>query len=470
MTTLVLMLTTKGNQLMPDKTILVIDDEAGIRKSLRMILEYAGYRVEEADDGISGLANARKQRPDCVLVDVKMPEMDGLEVLESLMLDYPGLPVIILSGHGTIDTAVKATKLGAYDFLEKPPSKDRILLTVRNALNMSNLEARVIASENGSIWEMVGESQAISKIKALVQRIAPSPIPVLVRGESGTGKELVARAIHKSSMRNDGPFIQVNCAAIPEDLIENELFGHEKGAYSGAGDRKTGKFEMAHQGTLFLDEIGDMSLKTQAKVLRALQEGEYQRVGGNRTLHADVRVVAATNQDLESMIRQGTFREDLFHRINGIPILIPPLRERVDDIPLLVHYFTKKFTVNSGFQVPSFSSDGIAWLQKQSWKGNIRELKNFIERHLILCTEPSITSLYLSKQAGNIDGELSLKSEPPGSEHASLQDFKDAAEKSFLTQKLQENNWNIKATAEAIGTPRSNLYKRMQFLGIERIA
>ncbi|MBN1879767.1 sigma-54-dependent Fis family transcriptional regulator [bacterium] len=453
---------------MAGKTVLVIDDEAGIRKSLKMILEYAGYHVEEAEDGIAGLSQARKHRPDCVLLDIKMSGMDGLEVLESLMSDYPVLPVIILSGHGSIETAVRATRLGAYDFLEKPPKKDRILLTIRNALNLSNLEARMKASESNTAWEMIGDSSAIKAIRTLVQRVAPSPLPVLVRGESGTGKELVARAIHDASNRNDGPFIQVNCAAIPEDLIENELFGHEKGAYSGAGERRTGKFEMAHHGTLFLDEIGDMSLKTQAKVLRALQEGEYQRVGGNRTLHADVRIVAATNQDLEVMIQEGSFREDLFHRINGVPIWIPPLRDRNEDIPLLVLYFSTRFNAVNGLQTPPFSKDGIEWLQRQSWKGNIRELKNFIERHLILCTEPTISGAYLQRSAGSVSVEVGQSSDTILTAHNTLQDFKDAAEKAFLIQKLQQNNWNIKATAEAIGTPRSNLYKRMQFLGIER--
>ena len=435
-----------------------------------MILEYSGYQVDEAEDGPSGLVQARKHRPDCVLLDIKMPGMDGLEVLENLLMDYPGLPVIILSGHGSIETAVRATRLGAFDFLEKPPKKDRILLTIRNALNLSNLEAKVKANESPAGWEMIGDSQAIRTIRSLITRIAPSPLPVLVRGESGTGKELVARAIHEGSTRKDGPFIQVNCAAIPEDLIENELFGHEKGAYSGAGERRTGKFEMAHHGTLFLDEIGDMSMKTQAKVLRALQEGEYQRVGGNRTLHADVRVVAATNQDLESMIQEGTFREDLFHRINGVPIWIPPLRERTEDVPLLASHFAKRFTIANGISAPSFSQDGIDWLRRQPWRGNIRELKNFIERHLILCTDTEITAGYLQKVSGIPPAEKNQDSNALLSDHGSLQDFKDAAEKAFLTQKLQENNWNIKATAEAIGTPRSNLYKRMQFLGIERIS
>jgi two-component system, NtrC family, nitrogen regulation response regulator NtrX len=454
---------------MANQTILVIDDEAGIRRSLRMILEYSGYAVEEAENGEAGLFAARKRRPDCVLLDIKMPGMDGLDVLELLSQDYPGLPVIILSGHGSIETAVRATRLGAFDFLEKPPKKDRILLTIRNALNLCSLQARVTAAGGEhTLPDIIGESRAVRHIMELIDRVAPSPLPVLVRGESGTGKELVARAIHEKSQRTLHPFIQVNCAAIPEDLIENELFGHEKGAYSGAGDRRTGKFEMAHRGTLFLDEIGDMSLKTQAKVLRALQEGEFQRVGGNRTLHADVRVVAATNQNLESMIREGTFREDLYHRINGVPIWIAPLRERTEDIPLLIRYFTDRFKTAHGIRAPAFSEDAVIWFKQQPWKGNIRELKNFIERHLILCTESQIDAAYLTRQHDHPGAEPATGDTCSPRNHASLQDFKEAAEKTFLIQKLEEHNWNVKATAEAIGTPRSNLYKRMQYFGIQR--
>ncbi|HPQ40340.1 MAG TPA: sigma-54 dependent transcriptional regulator [bacterium] len=453
---------------MTTQLILVVDDEAGIRRSMRMILEYSGYTVTEAEDGPTALALARKHRPDLVLLDVKMPGMDGLEVLEKLMEDYPGLPVIILSGHGSVDSAVRATRLGAYDFLEKPPKKDRILLTIRNALKTRTLETRIQEFSTDAEWEMVGHSEAMTSVRNLITRVAPAPLPVLIRGESGTGKELVARAIHRLSTRSDGAFIQVNCAAIPEDLIENELFGHEKGAYSGAGERRQGKFEMAHRGTLFLDEIGDMSLKTQAKVLRALQEGEFQRVGGNVTLHADVRVVAATNQDLESMIDEGRFREDLFHRINGVPISIPALRDRREDIPVLVHYFRKQFASANGLKVPDFSDDSLRWMENRPWTGNIRELKNFVERHLILCTDQEITESYLAGQMNRGKMPTAPGTGPLMTAHDSLQDFKEAAEKAFLEKKLNENNWNIKATAEAIGTPRSNLYKRMQHFGIQR--
>lgn len=453
---------------MIQRSILVVDDESGIRKSLRMILEYSGYSVDEAASGPEALALARKHRPDLVLLDIKMPGMDGLEVLEHLIQDYPALPVVILSGHGNVETAVKATRLGAYDFLEKPPKKDRILITIKNALAMQALESQLEASETTGIWEMIGESEKMLQIRNLIQRIAPSPLSVLVLGESGTGKELVARAIHRLSPRSDGPFVQVNCAAIPEDLIENELFGHEKGAYSGASARQSGKFEMAHQGTLFLDEIGDMSLKTQAKVLRALQEGEFQRVGGNRTLHSDVRVVAATNQDLEQMIRDGHFREDLYHRINGVPIQLPPLRDRQTDIPDLVKHFSETFAGRNGIRVPEFSSDAMDWMKSQLWTGNIRELKNFVERHLILCLDDRITVSYFEgSQQLSQSAELQ-SSDNLVNQYDSLQDYKDAAEKAFLLKKLDENQWNIKATAEAIGTPRSNLYKRMEHFGIRR--
>jgi len=452
---------------MTKKTILVVDDESGIRRSLKMILEYADYTVLEAANGLEAIGIARKQRPDLVLLDIKMPEMDGMEVLENLMQDYPELPVIILSGHGSVETAVKATQLGAYDFLEKPPRKDRILLTIQNALTMRSLKSR-IQSSNKDSWDMIGQSKEINQVKKLIERVAPSPLPVLIRGESGTGKELIARAIHRLSNRKNGPFIQVNCAAIPEDLIENELFGHEKGAYSGATAKQQGKFEMAHQGTLFLDEIGDMSLKTQAKVLRALQEGEFQRVGGNRTLHSDVRIVAATNQNLEAMIMGGKFREDLFHRINGVPINILALRNRSSDIPLLVTYFASSFAKNTGMHLPSFSDDAMEWMKNQQWTGNIRELKNFVERHLILCTRQEITASYLSSSEGKSSRTPETNSVNSVDEHDSLQEFKNATEKAFLIRKLEENNWNIKATAEAIETPRSNLYKRMQNFGIER--
>ncbi len=451
---------------MSETSILIVDDERTIRASLKMILEYEGYRVLEAEDGPSALVTARKLRPDLVLLDIKMPKMDGLQVLEFLRQDYPDLPVIILSGHGNVQTAVQATKLGAVDFLEKPPQKDRILLTIQNALKIHRLEAREKIHEDP--YRIVGESTAVQDLMAVIRKVAPSDLSVLIRGESGTGKELVARAVHRLSRRSGGPFVQVNCAAIPEDLIENELFGHEKGSYSGASDRQSGKFELAHKGTLFLDEIGDMSLKTQAKVLRALQEGEYQRVGGTRTLHADVRIIAATNQDLEEMIAEGTFREDLYFRINVVPVLTPALRDRPKDLPLLVDHFTRAFGYSSGMQLPTFSEEAIALMKSYPWTGNIRELKNFVERTLILSASSEISADEIRENFKGLSGYRKDGGAGTTENARSLQEFKDTAEKQFLLKKLEENRWNVKATAQDIGTPRSNLYKRMQHFGIKR--
>ncbi|MBN1356882.1 sigma-54-dependent Fis family transcriptional regulator [bacterium] len=448
--------------------ILIVDDEKSIRSSLKMILEYDGYQVMEAPDGPSAIETARRKHPDLVLLDIKMRGMDGLQVLESLHGSYPSLPVIILSGHGSISTAVQATKLGAYDFLEKPPNRERILITVKNALQLERLAARQRTEATGDPSEIIGNSKPVREVLKLIAKIAPSNLSVLIRGESGTGKELAARAIHRQSARASGPFVQVNCAAIPEDLIENELFGHEKGSYTGAGERRMGKFELAHQGTLFLDEIGDMTLKTQAKVLRALQEGEFQRVGGSAVLYADVRIIAATNQDLEEMIGEGSFREDLYFRINVVPLRMPSLREHIEDLPDLVSHFADNFTRSNGMSPVTFTEDALDLMKNQAWKGNVRDLKNFVERHIILSPGPEITASdiaadlknTLQVQSGDIRNMLA--------ETDSLQEFKETAEKQFLIRKLEENNWNIKVTAEAIGTPRSNLYKRMQYYGISR--
>ncbi len=456
---------------MSGKTILVVDDEKSIRITLRMILEYSNYTVQEAANGTEALSSARKRRPDLVLLDIKMPGMDGMEVLESLHQDYPDLPIIILSGHGSVQTAVQAVKIGAFDFLEKPPQKDRILLSIQNALKLNQLIAQEKATFRDQPEfpvEMIGSSPNIQQLLSVIRKVAPSDLSVLVRGESGTGKELVAQMLHRLSNRNDAPFIQVNCAAIPEDLIENELFGHEKGSYSGASERRQGKFELAHNGTLFLDEIGDMSMKTQAKVLRALQEGEFQRVGGSRTLHANVRIIAATNQDLEEMIREGTFREDLYFRINVIPVFVPPLRERLDDLPALVTFFSAQFANRNQIIPATFSTAALNAMKKHPWIGNIRELKNVTERILLLTTEPEISAEQVSKSLTAGFSRRSPTESQPLPQFNTLQEFKEAAEKQFLLKKLEENNWNISATAESIGTPRSNLYKRMEHFGIQK--
>ena len=450
--------------------ILVVDDEKSIRSSLKMILEYSGYRVIEAHDGASAIEVTRKSRPDLVLLDIKMTGMDGLEVLEQLHQDYPNLPVIILSGHGTVSTAVKATKLGAFDFLEKPPERERILLAVKNALSLNRLQVQeeLEISNIDTQYRIVGTSQSLLEVTELIQKIAPSNISVLVRGESGTGKELAARQIHHLSKRVSGPFVQVNCAAIPEDLIENELFGHEKGSYTGATNKQLGKFELAHKGTLFLDEIGDMSLKTQAKVLRAIQEGEFQRVGGAQILHSDVRIIAATNQDLEEMIQEGSFREDLYYRINVIQIYMPALREHPDDIPPLIDFFSQKLAKENGVQSISFTEKALDHLKQATWRGNVRQLRNFVEKHLILHSGQKIQLSDIESEFQQTMSNAKKSNEIAELQYGSLQEFKEASEKKFLIQKLNENNWNIKATAESIGTPRSNLYKRIQFHNIER--
>lgn len=447
------------------ESILIVDDELGIRSSIRMVLEYEGYEVTDAEDGTQALELARRHRPDLVLLDFKMPILDGIDTLQKLKSDYPDLPVIMLSGHGSISTAVQATKLGAYDFLEKPADRERILLTVHNALEFARIKSK--QRDIKPQIKIVGQSLVFIQLLDLARRVAVSDLSVLIRGESGTGKELIAHDIHHRSKRSEQTFINVNCAAIPEDLIESELFGHEKGSFTGAADRLRGKFELAHKGTLFLDEIGDMSIKTQAKVLRAIQNGEYQRVGGTQTLHSDVRIISATNQDLEEMISEGTFRQDLYYRISAVPITLPPLRERTEDIPLLVNYFVEKFNQSRNVANAEFSEDAIEFLKGQPWFGNIRELKNMIERNLILARSSLITKDDVRLDLERFSPDRIEKNDLIPTRD-SLADHKNQSEKQYIIRKLEENNWNIKATSLAIGTPRSNLYKRMQHLNIER--
>src|SRR5687767_3615617 len=446
--------------------ILVVDDEAEIRRSVRMILEYEGYDVMEASSGPEGVALAEKEAPDLVFLDVKMPGMDGLDALQRIKASNEALPVVIISGHGTVSTAVEATKAGAFDFIEKPLASERVLLTIRNALDQTRL-----ADENRSLkraaevrHQMVGESAAIGAVMDQVARAAPSNATVLILGESGSGKELVARAIHRNSNRSRERFVQVNCAAIPEELIESELFGHEKGSFTGATEKQIGKFEQADRGTIFLDEVGDMSPKTQAKVLRVLQEGEVERLGSARTIKVDVRVIAATNKDLEAEIEKGTFREDLYFRLSVVPIKVPPLRDRREDIPALVRHFADLFTRDNNRRPQRFTQAAFDHLQKARWKGNIRELKNTIERLIIMTPREVIDVddlreiVRIESKAGPVDNEK----ERPGT----LREFKESAERTFLVGKLPENNWNISKTAEVIGTPRSNLYKKLEQYGI----
>ncbi len=445
--------------------ILVVDDEAEIRRSVRMILEYEGYDVQEASSGPEGIAIIERDAPDLVFLDIKMPGLDGLEALQKIRQTSETLPVVIISGHGTVSTAVEATKLGAFDFIEKPLASERVLVTIRNALDSTRLkdENRTLKRAAESRYQMVGESPALRQVWDAIKRAAPTNATVLLIGESGVGKELIARAIHRNSLRSRERFVQVNCAAIPEELIESELFGHEKGSFTGATEKQIGKFEQADRGTIFLDEIGDMSAKTQAKVLRVLQEGEVERLGSARTIKVDVRVIAATNKDLESEIEKGTFREDLYFRLSVIPIRVPPLRDRREDIPALVRHFVDLFSRENNRRPQRFTPAALEFLQKGRWKGNVRELRNTVERLLIMTPGDTIDADDLrdvvrpdAKPAAGGDGGASV--ERPGT----LREFKESAERKFLVEKLRENGWNISKTAEVIGTPRSNLYKKLE--------
>jgi two-component system nitrogen regulation response regulator NtrX len=442
--------------------ILIIDDEEAIRSSLQMIFEYEGYECLLAQNGAAGLRIADKEEPDLVFLDIKMPQMDGLEVLKKLRGDGGKAEVVILSGHGTVKTAVEATKLGAFDFIEKPPERERILLVARNALGQRQLreENRRLKLSFDERYRVVGESPALNRVLEAVRRAAPTNATVLIAGESGVGKELVARAIHRNSLRKDEPFVQVNCAAIPEELIESELFGHEKGSFTGATEKQIGKFELAHKGTIFLDEVGDMSLKTQAKVLRVLQEGEVERIGSQRTLEVDVRVIAATNKKLEDLIEKGDFREDLYFRLSVVPVRVPGLRERAEDIPALVQHFARQFCLENNLKPRAFAPEALEALKRQPWRGNIRELKNTVERLLIMSEGDEVRVEDLSEVLRQESAGPSA--EAPGS----LKGFKESAERAFLVEKLREHQWNISATATAIGTPRSNLYKKLEQYGI----
>jgi two-component system nitrogen regulation response regulator NtrX len=444
-----------------------------------MILEYEGYDVQEASSGPEALALIEREPPDLVFLDIKMPGVDGLEVLEKIKHVNEPLPVVIISGHGTVSTAVEATKLGAFDFIEKPLASERVLVTIKNALDRTRLqdENRSLKRAVEARHQMVGESAGLRQVWDAIKRAAPTNATVLLLGESGAGKELVARAIHRNSLRSRERFVQVNCAAIPEELIESELFGHEKGSFTGATEKQIGKFEQADRGTIFLDEVGDMSAKTQAKVLRVLQEGEVERLGSARTIKVDVRVIAATNKDLETEIEKGNFREDLYFRLSVIPIKVPPLRERRDDIPALVRHFADLFSRENNRRAQRFTPAALEALQKARWKGNVRELRNTVERLLIMTPGDSIDADDL-RDAVRPDtrpaqAEPSGASPAAGGNHVApgtLREFKELAERNFLVEKLRENAWNISKTAEIIGTPRSNLYKKLEQYGISEEA
>ena len=446
--------------------VLVIDDETAIREAIRMTLEYEGYRVDEARSGQDGIDKASKVAYDAILLDIKMPVLDGIEVLENLREQKIATPVVMVSGHGDVHTAVECTKRGAFDFLEKPLNRDKLLLTVRNAVRQRSLEEEntELRSKSEREYQLVGESSMMRELKEQIERAAPTKATVLITGESGTGKELVAREIHRRSSRADQPFIQVNCAAIPEELIESELFGHEKGSFTGAVRKQTGKFVAADGGTIFLDEIGDMSLRTQAKVLRVLQEGEVEPVGSATVVKVDVRVIAATNKDLVEEIRGGRFREDLYYRLNVIPIRTPPLRERRDDVSLLGEHFARLFSEEYNRHPKKLSPAALKALQDAAWRGNVRELRNMIERLVIMVPSDTIDIGDLPAEFFRTAGDIISSA----MRLSTLQEFKDEAEKAFILAKLREHGWNVSKTAEAIDTPRSNLYKKIEQYNIKR--
>jgi two-component system nitrogen regulation response regulator NtrX len=444
------------------QTILIVDDEAGIRDSLSSILIEEGFAVESVGSGEECLAHLAKEQVDLVLLDVWLPKMDGLETLERMRQDGHFPMVVMISGHGNIETAVRATKLGAFDFVEKPLSIEKTTQSVKRALEFLRLEAenRRLREELGQRYRVLGESVPMKALRQQIALAAPTNGRVLIYGESGTGKELVAHALYAASLRGREPFVEVNCAAIPEELIESELFGHVKGSFTGASEDKIGKFEKADNGTLFLDEVGDMSLRTQAKVLRVLEEQRLERVGSNHPTAVNVRVIAATNKKLEEQIAKGLFREDLFYRLNVIPFTVPALRERIEDIPILTRHFLNEFAAAYGRKPKEISDAALAVLTKYSWPGNVRELRNLIERLMITCPHSRIDPLHLPPEL--FRGIPTVASRP----NATLHEARSAYEREFILRKLSENQWNMTRTAMALGLERSHLYRKMKSLGI----
>jgi two-component system nitrogen regulation response regulator NtrX len=451
------------------RRILIVDDEQGIRAALGQLLEFEGYTVKTAANAVDGLTEYARFKPHLVFMDVKMAGIDGLEALRKLREQDPSAVVVMISGHATIQTAVEATQHGAYDILEKPLDTDRILVTLRNALAHLDLheENARLRDTVRSRFEIVGASYAIRAVTEKIELVAKTPARVLVTGENGTGKELVAQAIHANSPRAKGPFVEVNCAAIPSELIESELFGHMKGSFTGAVQDRAGKFEQADGGTLFLDEVGDMSLAAQAKVLRVLQDGVVTRIGGAKPIRVDVRVLAATNKNVESEIAAGRFREDLYYRLNVVPIHVPPLRERREDIPLLIGHFIGLLSGPAGLAPRAMGDDAVARLQQLDWPGNVRELRNTIERLLILSSGPRITAddvdRLVGRRADTSEGGLGSLLDVP-----TFEDFKHAAERAYLLAKLRAFDWNVSETARALDMPRSNLYKKIERYGLSR--
>ncbi len=448
------------------KSILIIDDEKEICESIKMILDYEDYYSEYVTDPLLGKDKLKFSEFAVILLDIQMPGMNGFEFLDWIKENEIKTPVIIISAHSSLENAVKATKHGAFDFLEKPIDRDKLLISVRNAIKhyaiyKENLELKSTIEDE---WEIIGSSEALNEILQIIDKVAPTDARVLITGENGTGKELVARAIHRKSKRKDEPFIEVNCAAIPKELIESELFGHVKGSFTGAIKDHIGKFELADKGTLFLDEIGDMSLDAQAKVLRALEDGKIRKVGGDDSISVNVRVIAATNKNLTEEIKAGNFREDLFHRLNVIPINIPPLRERRDDIPVLIEYFINKLHVKNGLPKKTFSKDAIEVIKSLNFTGNIRELKNLVERIMIMVPDEVVkleaVKKYLPADVSEVDGLFDSAN--------TFAEFKEKTEKMFIEKHLKLNNWNISKTAESLGIQRSHLYNKIKKYNLEK--
>jgi two-component system nitrogen regulation response regulator NtrX len=447
---------------MAEPVVLVVDDEEGIRETLSGIFEDEGCVIVTANSGEDALKLLKEQNPDLILLDIWLPGIDGIKTLEEIKALRPDLPVIMISGHGNIELAVKATRLGAYDFLEKPLSLERVLLVSKRALERRTLEIenKALRQDLTKKYRLIGNSPKMDLLKEQITMAAQSNSRVLIMGESGSGKELVARLLHENSKSAGKSFIEVNCAAIPQELIESELFGHEKGSFTGAFESKKGKFELADGGTLFLDEVGDMSLSAQAKVLRVIESQEFQRVGGSKNIKVDVRIISATNKDLKEEVKKGNFREDLLYRLNVIPIVVPPLREKKEDIPLLVDHILESFAAEYGKKPKKIHPETLKMLEAYDWPGNIRELRNVIERLVIMTPSDTITPKNILMTEPTRQDYLSYKT---------LKEARDAFEKDFITKRLEENNWNISKTAEILQMERSNLHKKIKTYNIKEL-
>lgn len=448
------------------KSILIIDDEKEICESLKMILEYEDYHVEYTTSSLHGLEKLKSTNYDVLFLDIQMPEMNGFEVLNFIKENQYDINVLMISAHGSLENAIKATKLGAFDFLEKPIDREKLLICTRNAVKQITLvkENKRLKETSEIKGVIIGNSRSIQSILETINRVAVTEARVMITGENGTGKELVAREIHKKSKRANNDFVEVNCAAIPNELIESELFGHEKGSFTGAMKQRIGKFEQANDGTLFLDEIGDMSLQAQAKVLRAIEDGKIERVGGTEKINVNVRIISATNKDLKEEIKAGNFREDLFHRLNVIPIHVTSLRERKEDVPVLIEYFTKKICEQNNFPKKSFSKDALELLKDQPWTGNIRELRNMIERVIIMISADPITKNDIQKFISGPESSMGDIFDVSNS----FQEFKEKAERAFILKQLEANDWNISKTADLLDIQRSHLYSKMKKYEIEK--